>query len=121
MEVLYAAKRSRTRGCVEEYLLVGDECVLGRTWYTEPVLVRGYRFNGDTETVQQIRRKLDREHTVIRTVDLPEEELRGAMLIGGQDTTGKLIHGKKYAALVDALFEGHSIMAPFIGQGLRKN
>ena len=121
MEVVYAARRFRRRGCVEEYLLVGDECVLGRTWYTDPLTVEGYSFNGDTKTLRQIRRKLDREQAVRKAVDLPEKNLRRAISIGSRYTADRFISGEQYAALVDALFGEHSIMTPFIGQGLRKN
>lgn len=110
MEIVYVARRSRRRGCVEEYLLVGDECVLGRTWYTEPLVIGGYSFNGNTKTLRQIRRKLDRERAVRKVVDLPEEKLRRGISIGSRYIAGTLIPGKQYAALVDALFGEHSVI-----------
>lgn len=66
--------------------------------------------------------KLGREQGAVKkSVDLPEEEVRQAIVIGNRYSIGANIHQEGYPALVDALFEGHSIMAPFIGQGVRKN
>lgn len=38
MEVVYGARRDRT-GDANEYLVVGGECVLGRTWDLRPRVV----------------------------------------------------------------------------------